>query len=203
MARRTFPRRREAHELIASEVIRRHASTSGWIPSLPVPIEMIIEQTYGLRIETRTIDEPAGVTILGALYQDDGVIALNERHTDFFERVIGPYEFTLAHELGHWLYDADPGQGALFGAEAERFCYHRESPGLDKTTQIREMNANKVGAAILLPADLVRAVDEEKLIAGLRSFARQWGVSVQALEIRLGELGIIGDPSPGGRLDWR
>jgi Zn-dependent peptidase ImmA (M78 family) len=170
---------------------------------LPIPIEMIIEQTYGLRIETRTIDEPPGVTILGALYQDEEVIALNQRHVDFFEQVIGPYEFTLAHELGHWLYDADPGQGTLFGAEAERFCYHRESAGLDDTTRIRETNANKVGAAILMPADLVRAVDEEQLIGGLRSFARQWGVSAEALEIRLEELGITGDPSPRGRLDWR
>ncbi len=203
MARRTFPRRREAHELVASEVIRRHASATGWTPSLPVPIEMVIEQTYGLRIESRVIEEPDGMTILGALYQDEGVIALNERHVAFFERVIGPYEFTLAHELGHWLYDADPGQGALFGAEAERFCYHRESPGLDDTTRIRETNANKVGAAILMPADLVLGVDDEELIGGLRGFARQWGVSAEALEIRLEELGITGGGTPGGRLDWQ
>jgi len=201
MARKTFPRRRETHELVAAKVIRRHAAAAAWTPSFPVPIEMIIEHTYGLRIETRDIDEPSGTKILGALYQEEHVIALNERHVPFFEEVIGPYEFTLAHELGHWLYDADPGQGSLLGASDERFCYHRESPGLDETTRIREMNANKLGAAILMPADLVQAIDPEVLIGRVRSYARDWGVSVQALEIRLDELGVTGGGNLGPSFD--
>lgn len=71
MARTTFPRRQEVHEQIAGEVLRRHAQTTGWSVSMPVPIELIIEQSYNLTLDVGYIEEAAGVTVLGALYPND------------------------------------------------------------------------------------------------------------------------------------
>jgi Zn-dependent peptidase ImmA (M78 family) len=109
--------------------------------------------------------------------------------------VIGPLRFTLAHELGHWLYDADR-ESTLFDHPV--FC-RRLAPSDPR--HVREVNANKLAAALLLPSDLVRAaVGRSRALVGpparlpsasqLNALARKWGVSRQALRIRLEELGL-------------
>jgi Zn-dependent peptidase ImmA (M78 family) len=195
LARRTFPRSQAHHERKAAEVLQRHAAKTGWTPSLPVPIELIIEETYGLRIETWAMEDPPGRRLLGALFQNDPAIVINERHARLFERVIGPFEFTVAHELAHWLYDADAGQGALFDTAREILCHDPELLDPSDTARIRELNANKFAAALLMPADLVRRTDVADLISHHREYAVRWGVSARALEIRLSELRIV-TPGP-------
>lgn len=49
-ARRTWPCSEAQHEARAAEVLRRHATRAGWIPALPVPVEQIIEGTFGLTV---------------------------------------------------------------------------------------------------------------------------------------------------------
>ena len=190
MPRPTYPRRGYEHAAKASEVLRRYASTHGTPVSLPVPIELIIEQVYGLEILRDEIPEPADTIILGALAPRKRRIILNSRHEPMFERWIGPERFTLAHELGHWLYDADdPSQQPLnLGPHpAEQYCYHRESPALTEVQWIREVNANKFAARLLLPEDLVRShIDEVR--ADFSGTAARWQVSKKTLGIRLREL---------------
>ena len=159
MPRRAYLRPESHHALAASNVFTKHASTVGAPVALPVPIELIIEQTYGLEILWGQIKEPPETVVLGALAPRDRRIMLNSRHEALFDQYMGPERFTLAHELAHWIYDADnPDQLALDIDEqpAERYCYHRESPGLSETLRIREVNANKLAAHLLLPEDLVR-----------------------------------------------
>lgn len=191
--RRAHPRRTESHELVAAEVLDRHSRATGWTLSFPIPIELIIDRTFDVRIEWDEIPEEPGEWILGALQPKARKIVLNDRHEDLLEGVIGPANFTLAHELGHWLYDADdPNQGQLFDPYDETiFCrrLQNEDPG-----QIREVNANKFASALLMPAALVRAAltDPIPSRSALRSLAQSWGVSQQALRIRLETL----------ELDW-
>ena len=194
MARRTFPRANRQHAVIASHVLARHASSIGTPITLPVPIELIIEQTYGLEILWEEIPEPPGSVILGALAPRDRRIVLNSCHETFFEQWLGPERFTLAHELAHWIYDAEnPDQLTMdFDAQpAEQYCYHRESPGLSETLRIREVNANKLAANLLLPEDLVRSADTEEVLEDFRGTAARWQVSLTTLRIRLRELGLI------------
>lgn len=113
MAKRTFPRKNDVHKLIAGEVLRRYTAETGEPISLPVPIEMIVEKLYGLTIDWDDIDEPAGFVVLGALSPPTKTVVMNTRHLDRFERWVGPERFTLAHELAHWIYDANPDQGTL------------------------------------------------------------------------------------------
>lgn len=194
MARKTFPRRDQAHRVVADGILARHAQVTGLPIELPVPIELIIEKTYGIEICWDVIPEPHGSMILGALRPRDKRIVLNERHSQMFDRWVGPERFTLAHELAHWVYDADdPNQLAfdLPDLAGEKFCYHRESPGLADDVRIREVNANKLAAHLLLPEHLVRQVSVDDIMDDFRATAARWGVSQQALRIRLEDLGLI------------
>lgn len=195
MARSTFPRKDAAHRVVAAEVLRRHAAETGEPVTLPVPIEMIVEGTYGLSIEWDDIDEPDGFVVLGALSPATGTIVMNSRHLERFDRWVGPERFTLAHELAHWIYDANPEQGTLdLGGAPDVFCRRDDPSGLDRTTQIRETNANKLAAHLLLPNELVLAADLDAVRADLRRWASEWGVSQQSLRIKLEELGQLGSP---------
>lgn len=195
MAQPTHPRSNAQHRLIAAEVLHRHTSTCGETITLPVPIEMIVERTYGLNIEWDDIDEPQDHRILGALSPSTRTIVMNTRHLPTFETWVGPERFTLAHELAHWIYDAEnPGQGALaFAAADEVFCRRDDLSELDRTTQIREQNANALAAHILLPDDLVLAQDLDAVLADLKGTAHAWGVSQQTLRIKLERLEILDD----------
>jgi Zn-dependent peptidase ImmA (M78 family) len=193
MARRAFPRPDASHALKAGEVLRRHATATGQPITLPVPIEAIVEVTYGIAVLHDEIVEPEGSMILGALSPADNTIVMNSKHEDLFEAVIGPERFTYAHELAHLIYDADaPGQLTLGFEESrsEQFCYHRESSGLADSLQIREVNANKLASHLLLPEVLVRAADLDALLQDFRGTARRWGVSPTCLRIRLEELSL-------------
>lgn len=194
MARRTYPRPARHHAVVAGNVLLRHASNVGAPAVLPVPIEMIIEKTYRLEVLTDEIPEPPGVIILGALAPRVRRIVLNSRHETMFAQWIGPERFTLAHELAHWIYDADnPDQFSLDldGQPEQLYCYHRKSPRLAEDQRIRELNANKLAAHLLLPEDLVRAASLDMVLADPRRAATKWQVSQTMLRIRLQELGLI------------
>lgn len=195
MTRPTRPRSESSHELVAAEVLRKHASLTGTPITLPVPIEAIVEQTYGIAVLYDEIEEQPGAKILGALSPADKTIVLNTKHEDMLGSVIGPERFTYAHELGHWIYDAeDPNQGSLeFGTDAEpqRFCRDVASSGLARVEQLRETNANKLAAHLLLPEALVRAADLSAVLCDFRGTAHRWGVSQECLRIRLEGLGLL------------
>lgn len=50
MARRVFPRKDQRHRVVAAEILTRHAVRMGKAVRLPVPIDLIIEKTYGLEV---------------------------------------------------------------------------------------------------------------------------------------------------------
>lgn len=199
MARPTYPRSHRRHAAVAADILARHERVVEARVTLPVPIELIIEQTYRLQILWEEIAEPPATIILGALVPRRRMILLNLRHREFFEQWMGPERFTLAHELAHWVYDADnPDQLTLdLGAQpGEQYCYHRDSPGLSDDIHLREVNANKLAAHLLMPEALVRAASLDEVLGDLRGAAARWQVSRAALEIRLEELGLTGNPHP-------
>lgn len=196
MARKTHPRTEAHHRVAADNALARHASSTGAAIELPVPVELIVESTFGLSILWDEIDEPDDMMILGALHPSEHMIVMNTRHQDLFERVVGPERFTLAHELGHWIYDADdPAQMSLDFSDRqdEVYCYHREAGELPDQTRIREINANKFAACLLLPEHLVKAADIDDVIADFRETAARWGVSQRTLRIRMDGLGLLDD----------
>lgn len=181
-----------------NQAIARYVSLTGWTPSLPVPIEQILEVVYDLRILWDDLEEAPGETILGALIPSERRIVMNQRHLEGRLRTMGPINFTFAHELGHWLFDAvDPNQSELFTANTTVFC--RGADNAERAAVMRERNCDRFAARLLLPSGLLD-VHELAFLEGeqCRDMARAWGVSLQTLEIRISELS---GPSPGRRSD--
>jgi hypothetical protein len=187
-ARRAWPRSQAEHETTTAEVLQGYAARTGWRPTLPVPVADIVETWYELLIVCKPILEPPGEIILGALSPRDKTIQLNERHLAFFDAWVGPETFTLAHELGHWVYDAvDPNQGQLFDDAFEAvFCRHGDN-GSHDGGDIREVNANKFASCLVLPANLIKAAVTVPFPtwSALGVSATTWGVSKTTLRIRL------------------
>ncbi|MCY4623719.1 MAG: ImmA/IrrE family metallo-endopeptidase [Chloroflexi bacterium] len=155
---------------------------------------MIIEQTYGLEILWEEIDEPNGTTILGGLAPRQRRIVLNSKHEALFVDIIGPERFTLAHEFAHWVYDADSPEQLSLDLDTvglQPYCYAKEPAGLSEDHRIREMNANKLAAHLLLPESLLRRPEHREKLRDLSVAAKAWGVSLTALGIRLQDLGIL------------
>lgn len=166
-----------------------------------MPIELIVEQVYDLTVIYDSIDEPGDAMILGALDPSSWTIIMNENHQELFDDIIGPDRFTLAHELSHWLYDADdPNQMAfeLTDDGVDRvFCHNRHAAALPESDRIREINANKLAAALLLPATLILRERRQIATTEHRTLSANWGVSKQTLSIRLRELGFVKRDSQG------
>lgn len=166
-------------------------------PLLPVPIEHIVEGHFGLTILWEELPDTPTARILGALSPTERTIRLNERHQGLFEQFIGPERFTLAHELAHWLYDVgDPNQGTLFevgeAGPPTVLCQTKAGTALVEGASLREVNANKLAACLLLPADLVYTAVRAKplLVSQPGRLAAEWGVSKTTLRIRLEDLGV-------------
>ena len=121
----------------------------------------------------------------GFLYQagDEVVIGVNR------DRAAVRRRFTIAHELGH-LRLHDQGQVHVDRGFGVRLRSGVSSEGTDWD----EMEANRFAAELLMPIDFLRKdvaslefdwADDE----GLRALAKRYGVSTQALAIRLNGLG--------------
>jgi hypothetical protein len=143
-----------------------------------------------MRVRWDDVAETRDECILAVVQPKAGIIALNQGRRDMLLDVIGPPSFAVAHQLGHLRYDADR-SSALFDHPV--FCRRLAT---DDHRQVREVNADRLAMALLLPADLVRAevgrsrpnrprtLDEMQVLAG------KWGVSWPILSARLQELDL-------------
>src|SRR5687767_4775662 len=150
----------------------------------PVPIAKIAE-SYGLAVRY----EPVESNLSGFLYRDEHepVIGVNSRHSEVRQR------FTIAHELGHFLLHRSA------GLRVDREVIGRPTAGRgDQASAAEEVEANIFAATILMPAELLEKDMDAACTADLwfeqrhiAELARKYGVSVQALVLRLNDLGFI------------
>ena len=149
--------------------------------------------------------------ILGCTYVENKTICIDSS----IQEEEGQYNFTCSHEVAHWikhknLYLAQKKQTTLLPHEKEPIVMCRSI----KTFQPIEYQANRIAAAILMPRKLILEAlkDCRKLLTiGLitarpyymgseierlaRECAmiihRRFGVSIQAMQIRLQELDLV------------
>jgi Zn-dependent peptidase ImmA (M78 family) len=149
----------------------------------PVNIEAII-RALGLRLDKKAdLDHQ----ISGVIERtDDGSYKISANKEDHYFR----RRFTMAHELGHYLYHAH-----LLGEGVDDNQAYRSSedgpyanPNIGKR---EETEANRFAAMVLMPSDKVRA--EWQRLRDPENLAKKFQVSKQAMEIRLKSLGI--DPT--------
>jgi len=155
----------------------------------PVPVDDLI-RAQGVEITRKKFDDETS----GLVYVDPktglAVIGLNVSHSKTRQR------FTLAHELGHFLLH-NRGAGGLHVDEGDFFVRFRDrhsADGFDK----EEREANAFAAELLMPSCFLER-DIKKLTDGLslsddadvRRLANRYGVSLQALSIRLAKIGLL------------
>ena len=151
----------------------------------PIPINAIAEQ-IGATISR----EPFRGGISGMLYraEDRAVIGVNSAEPHTRQR------FTIAHEIGHFLLHEGRPLIVDRHVRIDRRD-HLSSMG----TKREEIEANAFAAELLMPDRMVRAHVEsltrnddplpaDRLVSRL---AREFDVSGQAMEIRLGTLGYL------------
>jgi hypothetical protein len=199
-------------ERAALDLLAEHEQRWGTIADLPIPIEDVIERTLELQITWIEIEEQLGETILARLDPDfHGVptIQMNERRlTGHFETYFGTEQYSLAHEVGHWVLHylrerrAATKQQVLPGLEsavgAPVLC--RRMDDSDR----REWQAERFASYLLLPAHLLDGVVHGHDLSSrhvLADLAHQCGVSKKAFTRRLVDLKKI--PNPGQFALWR
>ncbi|MEJ7786398.1 MAG: ImmA/IrrE family metallo-endopeptidase [Solirubrobacteraceae bacterium] len=178
----------EEIEQAAERVLAR---VPGWIwdgETLPVPVEAIVDDVFGLLV--REVDDLAGApgapplgqgqTFSGLLLPDLGEIWVNRNEA----RQWPPRRrFTIGHELGHWcVHREGPSDGAVYCRAASV----DEAPSAPEPRPARapeEEEANVFAAALLMPARLIRREYQRD-----REFGRlceTFGVSGAAMGRRL------------------
>jgi len=167
--------RRKKIESLVEDLLTAHQ-----IKEPPVPVERIAV-AKGARIFYQSLEDEMS----GFLYRDkaQAVIGINTHHPAVRQN------FTTAHELAHLLLH-DQEQFHIDG----KFRFRLKD---DVSTQNdAEREANIFAASLLMPERFLRAdlLDEEFVDLdddSLSELARTYGVSTQALVIRLKNLGYI------------
>jgi Zn-dependent peptidase ImmA (M78 family) len=108
----------------------------------------------------------------------------------------GRRRFTIGHELGHWVLHCNLGERGDDGivhcrdqVVLEEGAVEKDDSGQHLARQRswyppEELEANQFGAAMLMPAELVRTI-RERVHADTNRLARVFGVSTMAMERRL------------------
>lgn len=139
------------------------------------------------RVGVRVVRQPLDDDLSGILVRSDdsAVIGVNIDHHPNRQR------FTLAHELAHFVLHAD--KPTVY---VDDLLVHFRGESLHAPQNSEEVEANVFAAELLMPEEFLmndlktKRVDAFDEVA-VRNLARKYGVSVQALSIRLSQLGWI------------
>lgn len=171
--------KREQIEQQAEKVLR---DTKAW--QVPVPIDVVAR---GLSLKAEASDLGDDISGLLVVEKGRGAIGYNSTHARVRQR------FTVAHEIGHYvMHVKNSTHSRLFIDKYVAFRDDESSAGNDW----EEVEANALGAALLMPARLVRdEIKKRKLDLDdeddLSALAKQFLVSTSAMSYRLVNLGLL------------
>lgn len=206
----------EHAELLLAEYTLAHGEIT-----IPVPLDDIVELHLKLEYEIDDLRARFGSPdVLGAIWFNENIIRIDaslDPHND--PRMRGRFNFTLAHEIAHWRLHrqhlrGDPNEASLFEANGKPAFVCRSS---DKPPE--EVQADKFAGRLLMPRKLLRSAwsdwrgtDDPAALTELdvpslggdqkaeehaamerfcRPLADRFGVSAQAMRIRLQALGLL------------
>jgi len=173
-------RRRKIQEMVFA-LLKRHKITEP-----PVPVEKIA-RAEGATIYTKPLDGEMS----GFFYRDKGnvVIGVNTKQSPVRQR------FTIGHELGHFLLHVFD----QIHWDHDSFRVLLRGPKSSEGTDVGEIEANLFAAELLMPTsflerdlkvgDTFDVLDDDKI----GELAKKYGVSTQALLIKLSRMGYLVD----------
>lgn len=169
---------KQAEELLARLDVR----------SIPIDVEAVAGQ-LGATVKEEPFKKRDGLS--GLLYRDGDVTIIGVNSMESLQR----RRFTVAHEIGHLvLHEGDMVHVDAFHTFQINFRGTDFSPSTDR----REIEANAFAASLLMPEEQIRRDFESKAKHGIdiddrwiEDLAKNYGVSIQALTIRLSRLGLL------------
>jgi len=100
----------------------------------PVPVELLAEVLFDLRLAYEPLDALPGFFVPAAFCPESKLVVVNERHRAVFTAKPGLERFSVGHEVGHWdLFekDKDTRTGFLFGrTDADSRVDYRTAGGV-------------------------------------------------------------------------
>ena len=154
---------------------------------LPVPVEKIVSNTFGLLIrevedmtEAPGLGEERSTNVSGLLLTGPGEIWVNAAEARQWE---GRKRFTICHELGHYVIHQDSLEPTVFCRRIEVVDEAEPGPVEDPRVEL-EREADAFAAALLMPAALV-AARRVALDDDLAALCAEFGASEKAMRCRL------------------
>ena len=152
---------------------------------MPVPIHLVA-QRLNLAMEAGSFGrDVSGMLIIRG---DRGAIGYNSAHARVRQR------FTIAHEIAHFLLHAkSTGKPQLF---LDRYLSFRRDANVSTSADRCEVEANKLGAALLMPGSLVQKEIENNDLnlddgESIDFLAERFQVSAAAMANRLMNLEVL------------
>jgi hypothetical protein len=148
-------------EAEASSLLAGYARKTGTAITVPALLLDELLQHLGLRLESYDLCKESGAPdVLGAIYLEQKLIRIDETlDPDERPAMQGRFNFTLAHEIGHWCLHRDDAEtrqmmGDLFGGPAQPSIICRTSQQKERV----EIQADKFASYLLMPrAQLIQA----------------------------------------------
>jgi hypothetical protein len=169
----------------AHEVRARYRAVYGGA-ELPVPVELIAEDLFALRVE-----QSDAIEVSGMLLPTERRIVLNATEALHEDRPIRRQRFTIAHELGHWVCHCLEGK-----APHLQPSYCRPVDMTTAAERVLEREANVFAAELLMPEEAMRAAWAGS--PDVASVAERFGVSPLAAQWRLYGFGLAERPAAAG-----
>lgn len=168
-------------EGIANDILSKENITS---PA--VKADEIAEFLYELEFDWDDLDRFSSLgEVLAAISVKDKKIVMNASSEQELKNNPGRLNFTIAHELGHWVLHKNLAQEQLPGFEGEILICR----GTHIKTNKIEMEANKFAAFLLMPQRFVEQALQNfstpMTDCDIKRLADQFCVSKQAMMIRL------------------
>jgi hypothetical protein len=228
VTRRASTGARHRVPFLTERAIEEHAdlllaewTAKGHKVAVPVPLDDLVELHLQLTYEVEDLRARFSTgDVLGAIWFNENVIRIDsslDPHDN--PAMLGRFNFTLAHEIGHWRLHrehlrADPDEAVLFEANGRPAFVCR-----DGDRRPEEWQADQFAGCLLMPRSLLRAAWEQWLdtdepvaigeihmatVTGdrradehvafeqfCRPLADRFAVSAQAMRIRLQALELL------------
>jgi Zn-dependent peptidase ImmA (M78 family) len=125
--------RNDELEAVTAGRLAEYERQTGHKVQPPVPVELLIEQVFDLRLCYDSIDGVPGLSVFGCLSPAKRTVYVNEVYRALFDEKPGLERFTIAHEAGHWdLFEqnTDTATGVLFNGPAQDVVLCRTRSGV-------------------------------------------------------------------------
>ncbi len=214
-ARRLGSKRIEAR---AAVLLFEYQARFGLLRRPPVPVDLILEHLLTFILEFDNLHELGIENAHGATSLSEKRVVIDERlDTTDHPEMVGRFNFTVAHEIGHIWLRHPPIQAAQLLSEGK-------NPRLVGSSREVEWQADKFAAYLLMPRNLVlqewrakygnteplqitaeveaaareSGLTRDELVKGFAELAADelaplFKVSTDAMRIRLQELGLVPD----------